>query len=148
MTIHQAAPKDVAAIQACAAEAYEKYVERMGRKPAPMVADFAQQVRQKTVHVSVGRQGEIEGFIVFYPRADHVHLENVAVCPRRQRQGVGKKLIAYCENAARKMGLRAIELYTNEKMTENLTLYPRLGYEETGRRTEDGFNRVFFRKEI
>ena len=148
MAIRQAATKDVPAIQACAAEAYEKYVERIGKKPAPMVADFAQQVRQKTVHVSVGPQGEIEGFIVFYPRADHMHLENVAVGPRHQRKGVGKRLIEFCENAARQAGLRAIELYANETMTENLRLYPRLGYEETGRREEGGFNRVFFRKVI
>ena len=37
---------------------------------------------------------------------------------------------------------------TNEKMTENLTLYPRLGYCEVARRTEDGFNRVYFQKTL
>jgi hypothetical protein len=33
-------------------------------------------------------------------------------------------------------------------MTANLSIYPRLGYTETGRRTEDGFNRVYFEKTI
>ncbi len=30
----------------------------------------------------------------------------------------------------------------------NRSLYPRLGYSETGRRMEDGFDRVFYRKEL
>jgi Ni,Fe-hydrogenase III large subunit len=42
--------------------------------------------------------------------------------------------------------LPSIELYTNAKMTENLAYYPRLGFEETGRRREDGFDRVYFRR--
>ena len=33
-------------------------------------------------------------------------------------------------------------------MTENLALYPALGYVETGRRVEDGFSRVYFSKRL
>lgn len=33
-------------------------------------------------------------------------------------------------------------------MTENIPYYPSLGYEEIGRWQEDGFDRVFFRKEL
>lgn len=59
---------------------------------------------------------------------------------------MGKALIAFCENEARRLGLDAVRLYTNEKMTANLSIYLRLGYTETGRRIEDGFKRVFFEK--
>ena len=31
-------------------------------------------------------------------------------------------------------------------MTENLKLYPRLGYREVDRKTDEGFERVFFAK--
>ena len=41
-----------------------------------------------------------------------------------------------------------LRLYTNQLMTENLALYPALGYTETGRRAEDGFARVYFSKRI
>lgn len=41
-----------------------------------------------------------------------------------------------------------MELYTNAKMTENLTLYARLGWRETDRRTEQGFERVYFEKAV
>ncbi len=37
---------------------------------------------------------------------------------------------------------------TNEKMSQNLSIYPHLGYVETGRRIEDGFNRVYFEKKL
>lgn len=56
--------------------------------------------------------------------------------------------MAHCEAAARQAGLAAVDLYTNEMMAENLAIYPRLGYAETGRRREDGFNRVFFSKSL
>ena len=39
-----------------------------------------------------------------------------------------------------------MRLYTNARMTENLSLYPHLGYVEVERREEDGFDRVFFEK--
>jgi len=42
----------------------------------------------------------------------------------------------------------AVHLYTNEKMTDNLSIYPRLGYVEVARRHEDGFDRVFFEKRL
>src|SRR6266567_869086 len=37
-------------------------------------------------------------------------------------------------------------LVTNEVMTETLRFYQKLGFEEEGRRVEDGYHRVFLRK--
>jgi ribosomal protein S18 acetylase RimI-like enzyme len=148
MPVRPARPEEGSIIRNCANEAYAQYVERIGREPAPMVADFESQIEQGIVYVSIDDQNDIQGFIVFYPKEDQVHLENVAVFKQYQGMGVGKQLISYCEKTAAQNGFSTIELYTNEKMTENLDVYPRLGYTETGRRQEDGFNRVFFRKEI
>ncbi len=134
-------------IERCARAAYGKYVARIGREPAPMVADFAAQIAVGEVWVAVDAAG-LGGYVVRYPRGDHMHLENIAVLPERQGRGVGRALIAHVEAETRRKGLAAVELYTNEKMTENLALYPRLGYRETGRRSEDGFARVFFRKDL
>lgn len=146
--IRLANPDDVAAITACATEAYEKYVQRIGTKPAPMVADFAAAVGQENVYVSVDSADEVQGFIIFYPRTDHMHLENVAVTDSNRGKGIGRKLIEFCEQQAMKAGHDSVELYTNAKMTENLTLYPRLGYTVVGRGMQDGFDRVFFRKDL
>src|SRR6187401_944215 len=82
-----------------------------------------------------------QGFIVFHAEEGHILLENVAVLPRAAGRGVGKTLIGFCENAARQRGMN-VHLYTNEKMIDNLSIYPKLGYVEVARRSEDGFNRV------
>ncbi len=148
MVIRLAVLSDVAAVRSCAAEAYEKYVDRIGRKPAPMIADFDTLTDQGKVHVACDDDGHVQGYVVFYLRNGSMHLENVAVMERCQGAGIGRKLVEFCENAARNAGLGKVELYTNEMMTENLTLYAKLGYQETARRTEDGFNRVYFEKAL
>lgn len=111
-----------------------------------MLADYAAQIADGDVFVSTDDLDGLEGFIVFYAREGHVLLENIAVFPSAAGRGVGKEPIRFCENAARERGLAAVHLYTNEKMTENLSIYPQLGYAEVARRTEDGFNRVYFEK--
>lgn len=146
--IRHAVTADETAIRACAERAYTRYVAAIGRKPAPMVADFAAQIAEGQAYVAMGDAGEFQGFIVFFPKGDAMFLENVAVEPAAAGKGIGKSLIAFCEAEARRLGLAAVTLYTNEKMVENLSIYPKLGYVETGRRSEDGFNRVFFEKRL
>jgi ribosomal protein S18 acetylase RimI-like enzyme len=147
MDIRPAQLTDLIGIQTCASAAYGKYIGRIGRRPAPMIADFEAQIREGTVHV-IAHGNAIVGYAVFYPRGNHFHLESVAVDPVHQGMGYGIKLIKFVEQRAAGSGAEAVELYTNAKMTENLTLYPRLGYVETCRRHEGGFDRVFFRKAI
>ena len=147
MDVRKAAAADVPSIEACARDAYALYVERIGREPAPMVADFAAQVHDAKAYVA-DADGQVLGFVVFYPEGDHILLENVAVLPEHQGRGIGRRLIAFVEQAARRSGFTAVELYTNEKMVENLGRYPKLGYVETSRRRVKGFARVFFRKEV
>ena len=112
-----------------------------------MNADFASQIERG--HVYLAFCGSLfAGYVVFYQERDHIHLENVAVLPTFSGQGIGRTLIKYAEHSAREAGLRAIELYTNEVMTENLAMYPKLGYVETERKKQAGFSRVFFRKSL
>ena len=91
---------------------------------------------------------EVRGFIVFYPQQRHVHIENVAVDPQFQGKGYGRQLIQYAEQHARRSGYGQVKLYTNIKMSGNLRLYPVLGYVETARKTEHGFDRVYFEKNL
>lgn len=145
--IRKAESADLGAIRTCAEQAYALYIPRIGKKPAPMIADFGSQIAAGQVDVCC--EGErLLGYIVSYPRGDHLHVENVAVLPDLQGSGLGRQLMAHAEDVARRAGLAAIELYTNLHMTENQEFYPRLGYDETGRGEEDGFERVFYRKEL
>lgn len=145
--IRPATPADLPAVALIARAAYAPYVARIGREPAPMVADFAaHQKREELFVLTCG--GEVAGYIVHYPSADHIHVENVAVAPGLHGEGLGSRLLDHAQASARRQGLAAMELYTNIRMTENLSYYPRLGFIETGRRTADGFERVYFRKPL
>lgn len=138
---------DLEAIQLCARKAYAPYIMRMDREPAPMHADFTGQIAKGQVDIATC-DSQFAGYVVFYANGDHIHLENVAVLPEYRGCGIGKQLIEHVERTARKAGYRTVELYTNEAMTENLVMYPRIGYIEVDRRREAGFNRVFFRKQV
>jgi hypothetical protein len=48
----------------------------------------------------------------------------------------------------RELGLSEFRLVINLVMTENQTFYPRHGYTETGRRRQDGYDRVFYAKRL
>jgi ribosomal protein S18 acetylase RimI-like enzyme len=145
--LRPAEAEDVPAITGCARAAYDRYVSRIGREPAPMVADFAALVAAGEVHVLLAG-GDLAGFIVVRPGPDHLFVENLAVHPDRQGQGLGRRLVAFAEATARAGGLPALELYTNVKMTENFPFYRGLGFVETERRHEDGFDRVYMRKKL
>lgn len=146
--IRQAMESDERAVCACVEDAYARYVSLIGRKPAPMLADYAARITAGRVYIATRGSGDFLGFNVFFPVSQSMFLENVAVCAAASRQGVGKFLIQFCEAEARRLGLAAVHLYTNARMTDNLSIYPRLGYVEVDRRSEDGFNRVFFEKRL
>ena len=125
--------------------AYEVYVDRIGREPAPMTADYGRISRSGHAWVAE-HAGGIIGILVLEPAEDHLLLENVAVAPGAQGLGVGRRLLRLAEDKARAHGVGEVRLYTNEAMTENLGYYPRHGYRETHRATQEGFRRVFFTK--
>ena len=146
--IRQAVVADLSAIRECAELSYACYIERMGRKPAPMIADFASAITCNQIDVITSHNAELLGFMVSYPKHNHFFLENIAIHPKHQKLGLGRCLLNHCESKARLHGYTSIELYTNEKMTENLAWYPRRGYVETERKVENGFHRVYFRKTL
>ncbi|MFT3803641.1 MAG: GNAT family N-acetyltransferase [Burkholderiaceae bacterium] len=144
--IRRALAGDETAVRACVEDAYAHYVPLIGRKPAPMLADYAAQIAAGQVYVATQGSDTVLGLIVFFPVEQSMFLENVAVCKAAAGKGIGKSLIRFCEDEARRLGLASVSLYTNERMVDNLGMYPRLGYVEVGRRREAGFDRVFFEK--
>jgi len=147
MRIRRARNDDTAAIREVVDSAYAQYVERMGKPPAPMLADYESLVTAGDVWIGDDEELVI-GVLVMRPSSEALELENVAVSPSHQGHGYGRALIDFAERRARELGLPAVTLYTNEAMVENLRLYARLGFVETERRVEDGYRRVFFRKAL
>jgi ribosomal protein S18 acetylase RimI-like enzyme len=145
LAVRKASAGDADRIKQIAAAAYAPYVARIGRPPAPMTADYDGAIGRGEVWVAV-RDGAVVGFVVLVLRPDHLLLENVAADPAHQGTGVGARLLALAEEHGAETG--EVRLYTHVAMTENQAYYPRHGYVETHRASEDGFDRVFFRKRL
>ena len=138
---------DVPAIEALVREAYQPYVARIGREPGPLLEDYAAVVADGRALVA-RRDGAIVGLLVSSAHPDHILVENVAVAASERGTGLGTRLLAIADDQARERGLAEVPLYTHERMTENLAYDPRRGFVETGRRTENGFARVFFTRVV
>jgi ribosomal protein S18 acetylase RimI-like enzyme len=130
------------------AAAYAKFVERIGKPPGPMLDDYAALIAAGAVSVWTEPDGTLTALIVLLPKPDHLLLDNIAVHPDRQGQGLGRRLIAFAEAEARRLGQAELRLYTHAMMTENIALYRRLGFAETGRGQQAGYDRVFMTKRI
>lgn len=143
--IRRAVSDDLARIAEIARLAYRHYIPRIGREPAPIVADFALHLARDELDVAVSDAG-VDGYIVAYPRPDDYFVENVAVDPAGAGRGTGRALMQHAEAAARRAGRTAVRLYTNVHMTENFPFYAALGYRKTHAAEEDGFQRVYFEK--
>lgn len=147
MQIRPAVPGEAQEVHELVQRAYSHYVERIGRRPGPMDEDYTEKVAQNLVFVA-SEAGAIVGLIVLIRELEHLLVENVAVAPERQGEGIGRALLGFAEAVARETGTPTLRLYTHAAMTENLALYPRLGYEQADRRTDNGFERVFFVKHL
>lgn len=145
--IRPARPADLADIEHIVEDSYAHYVERMGQRPGPMDDDYRARIAEHAVWV-IERDGTIAGLVVVLAAPDHLLLDNVAVARSHQGRGIGRRLVGFAEAEARRRGLREIRLYTHVTMVENQVLYRRLGFEETHRGEQAGFQRVFMRKRL
>jgi GNAT superfamily N-acetyltransferase len=145
--IRAATAADVDAIAEIVDQAYRHYIARMGKPPGPMLDDDAARVLEGVVWV-LEEGAVIAGIIVLLPMTNYLLLDNMAVAPTRQGLGLGWRLLAFAEAEALRLGYSEVRLYTHQTMVENQRLYASIGYEETGRGTEAGYDRVFMRKQL
>jgi ribosomal protein S18 acetylase RimI-like enzyme len=141
-SIRKGRPNDAVRIGAIARAAYSKYVLRIGREPAPMLADFASEIAADRVAV-IETGGNVVGYMIAWREMDAFFIDNIAVDPARQGEGLGRRLIDHAASEARHHHLSVVRLYTNAAMTENLSMYAHMGFVETHRATEKGFHRVY-----
>ena len=147
LRIQAATAADVPAIADIVDQAYRHYTARMGKPPGPMFDDYAARVLEGVVWV-LEEGAAVAAIIVLLPTTDYLLLDNIAVSPARQGLGLGRRLLAFAEAEALRRGYCEIRLYTHQTMVENQRLYASIGYEETGRGTEAGYERVFMRKRL
>lgn len=142
-----ARPGEADALRELVTGAYTRYLARMGKPPGPMLDDYARRIADGQAWV-LEDDGALAGLIVLEDDGDALLLDNVAVSPSAQGKGYGRTLIAFAEEEARRRGHAELRLYTNVLMTENIALYKRLGFRETGRVSEKGFERLYMAKAL
>jgi ribosomal protein S18 acetylase RimI-like enzyme len=145
--IRAATADDVSAITQIVDQAYRPYIARTGKPPGPMLDDYAARVLEGAVWV-LEEGAAVTGIIVLLPAPDYLLLDNIAISPAHQGLGLGRRLLAFAEAEAVRRGYCEIRLYTHQTMVENQRLYASVGYKETGRGTEAGYDRVFMRKQL
>ena len=145
--VRLAATSDAPAVLACVSAAFEMYIDRIGKPPAPMLLDYPKLIAERSVWV-VERVAEIEGVLVQFETTDGFYIDTVASRPRARGTGVGRALLQFAEREATRRGYASVCLCTNSKMTENQVFYPRIGYVEYERKSEAGYDRVFYRKSL
>ncbi|MGV9454274.1 GNAT family N-acetyltransferase [Streptomyces sp. NPDC003635] len=143
--IRPANSSDVAAVKSVTDAAYHHYIERIGVVPQPMERDHAANVAAGQVFVT---GDPVVGLVEVEEHADHLYLDNIAVHPDAQGQGVGRRLLEFVEAHARALGLPEVRLFTNAKMWENQKIYPKFGYELVERRVDGPYDRVHYRKRL
>jgi GNAT superfamily N-acetyltransferase len=145
--IRIASAADTADVHAVVDAAYRCYIPRIGKPPGPMLDDYAERIANDQVWI-LASGGDIVGILVLEETPDRLLLDNIAVAPGQQGKGHGRTLLDFAESWAKLRGWNEIHLYTNALMTENIVLYLRIGYVETTRVTEKGFDRVYMTKRL
>jgi ribosomal protein S18 acetylase RimI-like enzyme len=138
---------DLGQIGELVSAAYGKYVARIGRKPKPMLANYHAALVEHQLWV-VERKQLLAAVLELIPGDDHLLIENVAVNPEFQHNGLGRRLIAFAEVEARRQGFSLVRLYTNALFTENIALYSSLGFRETQREPLNGTTIVHMVKAV
>ncbi|HLJ65566.1 MAG TPA: GNAT family N-acetyltransferase, partial [Stellaceae bacterium] len=107
--IRPARPDEAFWVRSLVRRAYALYIPRMGKEPAPMLADYGALIAAGEVHV-LEEKGEAVALIVIYPKEDALFIENIAVDPVAQGKGHGRALLDFAEQEARRLGLKALRL--------------------------------------
>jgi predicted GNAT family N-acyltransferase len=105
---------------------------------APLGLDFtAEQLATEadSIHLA-GFEGEtpVACLILTPVSAEEWKMRQVAVAPERQGEGLGSRLVAYCEDVARAGGCAQITLHARETA---VPFYLRAGYEAEGETFEE-----------
>ncbi|WP_310541899.1 GNAT family N-acetyltransferase [Phenylobacterium sp.] len=127
ITLRTAIPADAAAIRNLTRAAYAKWVPLIGREPKPMGVDYEAAVRAHRFDL-LYMGGDLAGLIETVDEGDQLLIDNVAVSPDHQGQGLGRRLLVNAETLATNLGHGRIRLDTNKRFEDNIALYLRVGY--------------------
>src|SRR5215468_8802947 len=111
-SFRRAGAADAIAVRELTRAAYAKWIKIIGREPMPMGADYDIAVRDHLVDLLFDGE-DLVGLIEMIPNGDHLLIENVAVRPDRQGNGLGRRLMHHAEQVAQTLRFAEVRLYTN-----------------------------------
>ena len=128
IALRPATLEDAQAITMCLSAAYAAPLRDL--PDLPDVTDgVAEDIAAHTAWVA-SQNGDILGYIVFGRVDDAIMIFNLAVAPHAQGKGLAKRLLDLVEDAARTDGVETLVLRTHRKMTQTISLYLHLGWEQ------------------
>ena len=128
-SFRRATPSDAGTVRDITHAAYTKWIAVIGRKPKPMTADYDKAVAAHVIDL-LEEDGRTIALIEIIPQPAHLLIENIAVMPERQGEGIGGVLLERAETMARSYGVNELRLYFNAKFTANHLFYARRGFVE------------------
>jgi len=94
---------------------------------------FLQEVDNEIAYYIVAiEDDEILGYGGMWLILDEAHITNVAVTPRRQRQGIAKKIVESLIFEAQQLSIKAMTLEVRRSNLPAINLYKKFGFEEAG----------------
>ncbi len=82
--------------------------------------------------------GELVGSVFCAVKDDSLYLTRMAVTPQRQRQGIGRALMAAAMAEARRLGLRSLTLRVRLNLPDNRRYFESFGFRVTGQGQDPG----------
>jgi ribosomal protein S18 acetylase RimI-like enzyme len=93
--------------------------------------DLAKQLAWDSDLVMVAEQdGEVVGVVVGTIDGTRAYFHRLAVLPRKQGKGIGRKLVEAIEKRFKQRGVNRVLIMVNQDNPEVLPFYHSLGYEE------------------
>ena len=140
--IREAKPEDANALTGCMKSAYATYQEKMGKgRLPPMDVDYLSEINNYPTWI-VESNGNVLGGLIMSFENNEASIANIAVNPKHQGRGIGGAMMRFAESIAREKHFSELHLATHVLLSENISLYKYLGWQETGRDE----TRAFFKK--
>ena len=141
--LRRARMSDLVAIRALQHAAYAPNRAILGVEPLPLLADYAEVLREHEVWLAQDDDDDahgLAGVLILERRRDDLLIWSIATQPGLQQRGLGRQLLEAAEARAAECGLCTVRLYTGQLLTHNVAWYSRHGYRVE--RVEDRSDRV------
>jgi ribosomal protein S18 acetylase RimI-like enzyme len=101
---------------------------------------LAKKAHEETLFLAI-EHGLVVGCVFAKSMGKSLYVGKFAVSPKRQGQGIGRRLLEAAEALARRMGLDAVELETRIELTENHEAFRAMGFAKTSEHAHPGYSR-------